>query len=167
MATLRIGILSDTHLTQPSELFDAQVKACFSEIPVILHAGDLTSSIILNALSGKEIHAVHGNMCDSSTRQTLPAVQKLTVGPFTIVLTHGYGYGYHDVEDGLYNEFGTADCIVYGHTHVPVCHRIGDVLFINPGSFCSTGRFGKPGTYAVLEIDAQLRGQIMEVPEVA
>ena len=162
----RIGILSDTHLNRPDELFVAQVKACFSDIPVIIHAGDLTSSSILKVFGDKEVYAVHGNMCDHSSRATLPPSRILKIDRFELVVVHGYGFGYADIEDHLYNEFGTADCIIYGHTHSPACHSIGDVLMINPGSFGSTGRFGSPGTYAILEVGQKLSGKIMNVPEV-
>ncbi len=159
MAPTRIGILSDTHLSQPSELFKAHVETCFSDVSIIFHAGDLTSGAILSTFSGKELYAVHGNMCDMSARNQLPAVRKITINNFTIILTHGYGYGYHDIEDRLFSEFAEADCIVYGHTHKAVCHRLGHILFINPGSF------GRSGSYAILEIDSELHGRIKQVPE--
>lgn len=159
MAPIRIGILSDTHLSRPSEQFNAHVEACFADVSIILHAGDLTSSAILDVFQGKELYAVHGNMCDSSSRAQFPAIRQITINDFTIILTHGYGYGYHDIEDHLFNKFAEADCIIYGHTHNAVCHQVGHILFINPGSF------GQAGTYAILEVDHQLRGHIKQVPE--
>ncbi len=164
MAATRIGILSDTHLSKSSELFKAQIASCFSGVSMILHAGDLTSGDVLDAFSGKKVLAVCGNMCDSSSRSRLPAVRRLELNGFTIVLTHGHSYGYQDIEDRLYTEFAETDCIVYGHTHSPVCHNTGGILFINPGSFTMAGRFGSPGTYAILEVDKKLHGQILEVP---
>jgi hypothetical protein len=158
MAPTRIGILSDTHLSQPSELFNAHVATCFDDVSIIFHAGDLTNDAILSVFKGKKLYAVHGNMCDTSSRNQFPAVRKITINNFTIILTHGYGYGYHDIEDRLFSEFAEADCIVYGHTHKAVCHRLGHILFINPGSF------GNAGTYAILEIDSELHGHIKQVP---
>ena len=159
MATKRIGILSDTHLSHPSELFKARVETCFADVSIIFHAGDLTNADILSAFQGKKVYAVHGNMCEMSSRNQFPAVRKITINNFTIILTHGYGYGYHDIEDRLFSEFAEADCIVYGHTHKAVCHQLSHILFINPGSF------GKAGTYAILEIDSELHGHIKQVPE--
>jgi predicted phosphodiesterase len=66
--------------------------------------------------------------------------------------------------------FPGVDCIVYGHTHHAVCHRTYGVLFINPGTFQSSGPHGAPGTYAILTIDEQvpqakgLQAAIHEVP---
>ncbi|MBU0480348.1 MAG: YfcE family phosphodiesterase [Proteobacteria bacterium] len=162
----RIGILSDTHLTRPDELFTARVSACFAEIPVIIHAGDLTSPSVLEVFAGKEVYAVHGNMCDHSSRSTLPPCRKLAIDRFEIVVVHGYGFGYgNDLEERLFSEFTSADCIIYGHTHSPVCHTVGEVLIMNPGSFQSTGRFGSPGTYGVLTVGEKLCGRIHTVPE--
>lgn len=160
MAPTRIGILSDTHLSRSSALFKAHVEACFSDVSIIFHAGDLTNASILNTFQGKEIYAVHGNMCDMSSRNQFPSICEITINNFRIILTHGYGYGYHDIEDQLFNKFAEADCIVYGHTHSAVCHQLGHILFINPGSF------GNAGTFAILEIDHELHGQIKQIPDI-
>ena len=154
--------MSDTHLSQFSELFEARARACFSDVSIILHAGDLTDPRILEAFKDKQVFAVHGNMCNQASRQSLPKARKITVKGFDIILTHGDSFGYYDIEDRLFNEFTEADCIVYGHTHTPVCHRIGNILFINPGSFNLTGN---SGTYAVLDIDREMHGTILQIPE--
>jgi putative phosphoesterase len=166
MASTRIGILSDTHLPGFSELFEARAQACFSDTEMIFHAGDLTDPGILEAFKDKQVFAVHGNMCAQASKQELPAILKITIKGFEIILTHGngYGYGYHDIEDRLFNEFTEADCIVYGHTHAPVCHLVGHILFINPGSF---NLAGSRGTYAILEIDKEMRGTILQISEAA
>ncbi|MEN8142566.1 MAG: YfcE family phosphodiesterase [Thermodesulfobacteriota bacterium] len=157
--------MSDTHLTHPSELFKAQIANCFSDVAMVFHAGDLTSGDVMDAFSGREVVAVCGNMCDASSRSKFPPVQHLEINGFKIVLTHGHSYGYQNIEDRLFTEFAEADCIVYGHTHSPVCHKSGGILFINPGSFNMAGRFGSPGTYAILEIDQELHAQIHQVPD--
>jgi hypothetical protein len=158
-----IGILSDTHLSSAGELFRAQVAACFAEAEVILHAGDLTSLAVLEPFADKKIYAVHGNMCDRAVLNTLPVSRIIELAGFTIALTHGHGLGYGDLEDRLLMAFPETDCIVYGHTHRPVCHRLGGILFINPGSFTGTGRHGGAGTYALLKIGHELAGEIREV----
>jgi putative phosphoesterase len=132
---------------------------------MVFHAGDLTSGVVLDAFEEIEVLAVCGNMCDASSRSRLPTVRQLEINGFKIVLTHGHSYGYQNIEDRLFTEFAEADCIVYGHTHSPICHITGGILFINPGCFTMAGRFASPGTYAILEIDQELHGQILEVPK--
>jgi uncharacterized protein len=160
---MQIGILSDTHLAGPSEAFTRLAAACFAEAAMILHAGDLTDPAILQAFAGKEVHAVHGNMCGPAARQLLPGRKEIRVGRFSIGLIHGLGPGY-DFEARLLEVFPTADCIVYGHTHIPVCRRVGKVLYINPGSFSIGSRHGAPATYAILEVGDTLTATIRQAP---
>lgn len=160
---MKIGILSDTHLNSPNAAFRQQVNLCFADCPVIFHAGDLTDISILTAFKGKEIHAVHGNMCLPSSARTLPRETVVEVDGYRFGLSHGREYR-HNVEENLIHHFPEVDCIVSGHTHRPVCHRLFDILFVNPGSFTARGRYGAPGTFAILDTKDGLRGKIYEVP---
>lgn len=162
MNPLKIGILSDTHLARPNDDFMRRIAVCFADTSMILHAGDLTDISILQAFQGKEVYAVHGNMCNASASSILPAKREIRIGPFTIGLIHRAGAAYN-FEEFLHDEFPEADCIVYGHTHRPVCRHIGSVLLINPGSFLSTGRHGSPGTYAILEVGERLTCTLYEI----
>ncbi len=160
---IKIGILSDTHLYQVTPIFKRQAAACFADTSMIFHAGDLTSTSILRIFDGKEIHAVHGNMCELATCKTLPTKTTVKIGNFNIGIIHKSGNSY-DFEDRLFDEFDGVDCIVYGHTHQPVCKMVGGTLMVNPGSFVATGKYGAPGTYAIMEVDNELRCSIHEVP---
>ena len=150
----QIGILSDTHITKLEPWYTEQVKEAFAECSMILHAGDLTDIGILGIFQDKVVHAVHGNMCELSSRQALPTSKLLEIDGYTIGLCHGAG-ARHNIEERMWDLFPTADCIVYGHTHIAVNHRIGNTLFINPGSFQPTGRYGAPGSYAILHVEPQ------------
>lgn len=147
----RIGILSDTHINRLSPWFTQQVQLAFEDCSMILHAGDLTDISILDAFEGKEIHAVHGNMCDISSYRNLPNNKIIEIEGYSIGLCHGAG-ARHNIEDRMWDLFPTVDCIVYGHTHIAANHCVSKTLFINPGSFAATGRYGAPGSYAILNI---------------
>jgi putative phosphoesterase len=146
-----IGILSDTHLYGISKHFRQHSEIAFGSCDTIIHAGDLTDLEILEIFHGKEVFAVHGNMCELATREALPESRIISVNGFQIAVCHGTG-NRSTIEERLYERFYEADCIVYGHTHQPVVHRRGDVLYVNPGSFQQTGRYGNPGTYAILSV---------------
>lgn len=161
---IRAGILSDTHLMGLNENFKQLVQHCFAGCDAIIHAGDLTDISLLDAFHDKTVYAVHGNMCNGIVYSTLPTQLSFQLGEFTIGVTHGAGLG-HDIESALWDLFPEADCMIYGHTHRAVCHRIADRLIINPGSFQATGRYGAPGTYATLEVGDTLQAAIHEVPQ--
>jgi len=138
---ITIGVLSDTHLIEPDKWFREKAELCFADADMILHAGDLTSLSVLDVFAGKTVHAVHGNMCGPKTITTLPASKIIEVGGFRLALVHGAGY-LRNIEGRLFDVFAPIDCIVYGHTHRPVCHRYGPTLMVNPGSFTATFTYG-------------------------
>jgi putative phosphoesterase len=143
---ITVGVLSDTHLIQADKWYKEKAQLCFADADIILHAGDLTSLSVLDVFAGKTVHAVHGNMCGPKTRNVLPASRIIEVGKFRLALTHGAGY-MPNIEDRLYDAFAPVDCIVYGHTHRPVCQRYGPTLMVNPGSFTIAG------TYAIITVE--------------
>jgi len=161
--TIKAGILSDTHRTEADSRFHRLLERCFSDCAIIIHAGDLTDISILDAFADKTVYAVHGNMCRGKAQHVLPRATTFSLGGFTIGLTHGAGLG-RDIEAALWDLFPDVDCVIYGHTHQPVRHRQAGRLIINPGSFQATGRWGAPGTYAILEAGDTLTGVIAEVP---
>ena len=62
--TIRAGVLADTHLLEPDNRFRLQVQHCFHDCTVIIHAGDITGPGVLAVFADKQVHAVHGNICD-------------------------------------------------------------------------------------------------------
>jgi len=159
---IRIGVLSDTHLDQPTADFRRRVERCFGDVAMILHAGDLTELAVLEAFADKEIYAVHGNMCSPSCQQALPREQVIRVGGVAVALLHGIGLP-NLTDRQLEERFGTVHCIVYGHTHTACCEQRAGRLLMNPGSFFS--HRGRAGTYGLLEVDATVSGKIYQVEQ--
>jgi len=159
-----IGILADTHLSKPDAAFRQRAGIAFRDCRTIIHAGDLIDISILNAFRGKEIIAVHGNMCNRSARQALPEARTVTLNGRTIAVCHGAGER-HSIADRLFHRFGEADCIVFGHSHQALIEWWGSTLLVNPGSFQGTGPYGSSGTYAILTItDQDLSARILNLP---
>ena len=161
---IKAGILSDTHITRPNRDFLDAVQQCFSDCEVIIHAGDLTDLSVLDAFSDKTVYAVHGNCCGRTNRTALPMERSFQLGNFTVGLLHGYNLGrYADsIESGIWDVFPEADCVIYGHTHEPVCKQVAGKLIINPGAFQINNWFSSPCPYAVLEAGEELRGELRE-----
>lgn len=160
---IRAGVLSDTHLTRVDDHFRRLVRRCFRDCDVIIHAGDITDLPVLEVFAGKTVYAVHGNMCQARVVDRYPEQLLFTINGYTVALAHGALLG-QDIGQSLWNLFPEADCLIYGHTHRPMCQRYGRVLMLNPGSFQATGRYGAPGTYALLEAGDELQARILEVP---
>ncbi|MDE7213080.1 MAG: phosphodiesterase, partial [Anaeroplasmataceae bacterium] len=83
---------------------------------------------LLNPLAEK-ILCIQGN-CDAEVDQMvlnfkLYKSKNIRLNGKKCHLEHG-----HHLEEGIKD----ADVVLYGHTHIPVLEKIGDVLYINPGS---------------------------------
>jgi len=69
---LRIGVLSDTHVSSFAELSD-KIVITLAEMDMIIHAGDFTTREVLDGLKqlGK-VSAVCGNMDSNELKRLLP-----------------------------------------------------------------------------------------------
>ncbi len=159
---IRAAVISDTHLPDGDPRFRDLVATLFADCQVIIHAGDLTGPGVLDCFADKKVVAVHGNMCGQATRSRLPSQRLFELGGFSFGLVHGAGLG-PDIEAALWDLFPGADCMIYGHTHRPVCHRIGETLILNPGSFRPGPPWGAPATWALLTIGDRIEAAIHEV----
>ncbi len=93
---------------------------------------------------------VTGN-CDP--RSSIPQEQVLELAGKRFYIVHGHQYGVKRSLNSLYfrgQELG-ADVVIFGHTHVPCCEKVGDMWLINPGS-PSLPRLGKEGSYIFMGI---------------
>ncbi|PHR24634.1 MAG: YfcE family phosphodiesterase [Desulfotalea sp.] len=159
-----IGIISDTHIQHPDQQYIRHCARAFAHCDAIIHSGDLTDHSILSIFADKKVYAVQGNMCNQETQKILPSQKQLTIAGHSIGITHGAGQ-HHNIEERVLQMFPSMDCIIYGHSHIPVCHYFGTTLLINPGSFKSTGKYGFPGSYAILQIDGKgLHGSLHNLP---
>ena len=88
---MKIGVLSDTHSSQPTDALIRIAKGAFSDVPLILHAGDLTSMSVLDVFSDKQVVAVCGNKDRGPITASLPEKQILHINGYRIGLVHGWG----------------------------------------------------------------------------
>ena len=156
---VRIGVLSDTHLTLGDARLPALLARCqqhFAGTELILHAGDVVDPQLLSLLP-RPVLAVRGNLDPPE----LPERRIVTVAEKRIGLIHGWGAKY-DLEERVLRAFSGAevDCIVYGHSHQPACHVVNGILLFNPGS--PTDRRNAPfPSLGILSIGAEIEGEII------
>lgn len=165
----KIGLISDTHCPQRLAALPKTIFDNFEGVDLILHAGDVGSLEVLNALSKvAPVIAVHGNDETPEARRELPYQQIVTVRGTRILLWHSH---FADRIDELasrkvgtwksYLERGFerakragAAIIVQGHMHVPMALRQDNILLINPGGIASPNFFTRQElkSVAVLEL---------------
>jgi putative phosphoesterase len=137
----RIGVISDTHgLVRPEAL-----KALDGS-ELILHAGDVGSTEVLDALRGiAPVVAVRGNNDKGEWARTLPCDEVIEAGAVSIYLLHDLK------EIDLDPAAAGFRVVVTGHSHQPSVREENGVLFVNPGS-AGPRRFTLPVTVARLTI---------------
>ncbi len=156
---MKIGVVSDTHLSHPDPALTGLLSGPLREAEVILHAGDITELGVLESLDGKEVLAVCGNMDSPALRRELPPKRTFQAGTFKIGIIHGWG-GPQGIEERIRREFDWVDCIVFGHTHHPLQAWREGILFFNPGAFTGYTHRGQRSV-GLLEVGEKISGQII------
>ncbi|MBQ2831712.1 metallophosphoesterase [Methanobrevibacter sp.] len=130
-----IGLISDTHIPDRAKQLPLNVLDAFKDVDLILHAGDLTSTDVIDQLEQiAPVMAVQGNM-DRVNGIDLPKAKVLEAEGLKIGLVHGEVYPRADTQQLVYlAKQLDADILVSGHSHQPKIEKIDGVLLINPGS---------------------------------
>lgn len=122
--TTIVGVISDTH-----GLLRPEAVSVLRGSDLILHAGDVGSSAVLESLAAiAPVIAVRGNIDTEPWAQELPGDVVAEIGQTNI-------YMLHDISklDRKPEAAGFA-AVIYGHSHKPKQERRGGVLYFNPGS---------------------------------
>ena len=158
---MKIGVLSDTHLHRMTPEFREIFDHFLSDVDAIFHAGDFVSAEIVEFLSRKRFHGVHGNMDPIEVKEMLPRKEAIQLGPYRLGLIHGWGSS-SGLEQRIQTEFQNIDIIVYGHSHKAAnCLKDGVLLF-NPGT--ATGpTFSEEHSLGLLELGDTIRSEIIPI----
>ena len=159
-----IGLLSDTHIGSPNKTLPPQIKGAFSNVDLILHAGDIWIPSVLDEL--ESIAPVMAAWGDDDLESDLGGDNRMIKGHalflegVTLWLTHikpHYAFinpkkesysSRHSPEDPE----GLPDVVIFGHTHIAKIEHYKDILLVNPGSATLPGYMPKLGTVALLTI---------------
>ena len=134
----RIGVLSDTHGIVPK-----QVYTFFENVDIILHAGDLGSTDVLDELRNfKPTIAVFGNIDGYEIYSQIKRIETFKIEDTKIMMTHIGGYPNH-YEKGI-KELLTIEkpnIFISGHSHIlkVIYDKKFNLLHINPGA---AGKYG-------------------------
>ena len=172
--TLLVGVISDTHgLLRPEAL------AALEGVDAIVHAGDIGSAGILDALRRiAPVVAVRGNNDRDAWAASLPEIAKTEIGGTRIWVVHDLSSlwahlgrrgpspatacGDH-AELGKDPALAGVAVVISGHSHSPRVERREGLLFLNPGS-AGPRRFRLPIAVARLHLGpAGPRAEIVEL----
>jgi uncharacterized protein len=139
-----VGVISDTH-----GLVREEALRALRGSDVILHAGDIGSPEVLNALQRiAPTHAVRGNNDRDEWGRSLPLTEVIELGTHLVYLLHDIAD--LDVDPAA---VGLA-AVIYGHSHKPCIEEREGVLYLNPGS-AGPRRFTLPIAVARMHVSAE------------
>lgn len=146
------------------------VKAAFSGVDLILHAGDIYVPALLDELeSVAPVLAARGNGdYDFPPDHRVENSHVLDLDGFKLGITHAIVYPespFCTLEKTMDREFGGhVDIIVFGDTHVALLERYNGTLVVNPGSPTIPNGLFELGTVGLLEIeDGAVKAQIVQL----
>jgi len=158
--SMKLGLISDTHISREGEKLPPQIKDIFAGVDLILHGGDIYLLSVLDELETiAPVMAVRGNgdiwlPQDARLKDNLI----LNLESVCLGLTHGIDYpepSWRTVEKAMQYEFGGGvDIIIFGDTHVPMIEIYKGILLINPGSPTLPRQIRGLGTVALLKISS-------------
>jgi len=159
---MKVGIISDTHVPGAALSLPPAVFEIFRDVDLILHAGDIVETSVLEELRAiAPVEAVAGNMDGPDLQIRLPRKKVLTIGTFTVGLIHGK-YRIDQQQEMIRKEFDNVDLIVYGHSHKPFWGKVNGVYFLNPGS--PTDTYHAPyNSVAILQAGDELKAEIVRI----
>lgn len=160
----RVLLIADTHVDRhgATQLI-GQLAQPLAEADVIVHAGDVIDSPLLDALADvAPVHAVKGN---NDRHLDRPERLAITIDGVEVAVVHDSGPAMGRAQR-LRRWFPTADVVVFGHSHLP-WHETDELdghvqHHVNPGS--PTQRRRAPTrTVAWLEVDG---GEVVSIEHV-
>jgi uncharacterized protein len=148
-----IGIISDTH-----GLFRPEIITIFKGSNLIIHAGDIGNSQVLDGLKAiSKVIAVRGNNDTGEWASRLPETNSVTIQGISILIIH-------DLKElKLEPKKRGINVVICGHSHCPKVENRQDVLYVNPGS-AGPRRFKLPVAVARLSLKPlNLETEIVEL----
>jgi len=151
---MRIGVVSDTHVTSFAEVPD-RILVALAEVDLIIHAGDFVTKDVFDGLKRLgEVKAVWGNMDSNELKRILPEKELLLVEGRRIGITHGSG-GPYGIEDRVSRMFKDVDVIIYGHSHQTRNEIKEGILLFNPGR--------ARNSFGILTVGKEVKGEIVNL----
>jgi putative phosphoesterase len=133
---VRAVVIADTHVPRRARDLPPALWAAIDAADVVIHAGDWVTASLVRAIEERAtLLGVYGNNDGADVRALLPEVARASYGGVRVAVVHetGAATGRERRMDAAYG--GTADLLVFGHSHIPWDTMTpGGLRLLNPGS---------------------------------
>jgi uncharacterized protein len=134
---MTIGVIADTHIyTGSKREIHPSITNLFlrAGVGLMIHLGDANSRSVLEEVAEiAPLIAVPGNNDDEELQNILSETTRFQVGKFTFGVLHGHG-GRSAKQEAIRRWAGKVDCVMFGHSHMPLVDRVQGTVLFNPGS---------------------------------
>lgn len=162
---MKLGVIADTHIPDRAQDLPQKILENFKNVDMVIHAGDLVELSVLNKLEAvcPNIKAVCGNMDSYEARKKLPQKEIIKIKKYKIGVMHGSGTPaklIEMLEKSFENDF--VDLIIFGHSHMAISEKKGNILYFNPGS-PTDQIFSLYNSYGIIEINDKIETKIIRI----
>ncbi len=157
-----ITAISDTHMPKRGRKLPKFLIEYLKISDVIIHAGDWQDWSVYKELSSfGRLEGVFGNTDSGGLKEMLKDKLILNINGFKLGIVHGHGKG-KTTEKRALDSFADdkLDCLIYGHSHIPVLKKENGTLIINPGSPVDKRRQPR-FSFAVIRAEEELSAELI------
>lgn len=157
---MKIVVLSDTHMPSKAKNLPKILIQEMETADALIHCGDWQTVELYQELRQYgRLTGVTGNVDSPELKKLLNPKEIIKAGEFKIGIVHGHGTG-RTTEKRAMEAFQTdhVDCILYGHSHIPVKNEANGLLLFNPGSPTDKRR-QKEFSYGILTIGEKIEAK--------
>jgi uncharacterized protein len=168
---MRIGLIADTHIPDIEEKLPVEILKAFRGVDLILHAGDVYSPSVLDALEGiAPVLVARGDddVGEIGLDRRVKDKHILKIEGKAIWLAHErpFALRFPDMPPSLLfpplldknglepKKEEPPDIFIFGHEHCTVRQQVENTLYINPGSPTYLNYKRGLGTVTILDLNA-------------
>jgi uncharacterized protein len=157
---MKIVVISDTHMPKKAKCLPNRVITELKQTDLIIHAGDWqTVEVYQELLKYGEVIGVIGNVDSEEMQALLPEKIIVDIEGFKIGVVHGHGKRWTTERRAVEAFIDTpVDCIIFGHSHIPVLKEVNGTLLFNPGS-CTDKRRQLQPSFGIITVKNELHAK--------
>jgi len=154
---MRIGLITDTHIPVAAEELPPEVAEAFEGVDLILHAGDIYRTSVLDDLEHiAPVLAASGDddPIDTLRDERVKLKHVLEIEGHTLWLVHERHYSFTFAWQEKEGKT-PPDIVVYGHSHAAQVQNYDGVLFVGSGSPTFLNYMRGLGTVGILDVSPE------------